>query len=177
MISRDYRLLSMFWSAMLHLLPMRAHRSFLRKEVDNSSNLKKKKSPCEGSFKAPHCKTAWWLNSLLQHSFSADVKKKKKKAIYFPPTHIPYFHHSQKFLNSFQTQYNVLSMLLVLQGTKRIINVFLGFLTKRSLSDPDNIQYCIQLCVRHFKRNTEQLKRTMKMNRGLENAIIKMMLV
>lgn len=32
-------------------------------------------------------------------------------------------------------------------------------------------EYCVQLCVRCFRRDTEQLKRTMKMNRDLANAI------
>lgn len=126
MISRDYRLLSMFWSAMLHLLPMRAHRSFLRKEVDNSSNLKKKKSPCEGSFKAPHCKTAWWLNSLLQHSFSADVKKKKKSHLFPPYTHPifpPLAEIPEQFPNAIQRALHVVSAARYQKNNKCISGV------------------------------------------------------
>lgn len=50
-----------FQCAILWLLPKRLHHSYFEKKSDNRLNFKKRKNPCEGSFKTSHCETAWWL--------------------------------------------------------------------------------------------------------------------
>lgn len=120
---------------------MRPHLSYLEKEFDNSSNFKKKKNPCEGSFKASHRETAWWLTGCYSTHSVLMWRKMPFISTSHPSPSLPLAGIPGQSPNPIQPALLnlrdlVTPMLIGWQGTKRIINVFLGpWSTNRS--DPD----------------------------------------